>query len=87
PAFEAPLPGQPLHARLMELTRLHVGAEQDFALNPSLAPAEVPAARLAAGGEGGGARLGWTSWLGGDERRKGRGAEPVFGPDAAARLA
>ncbi len=86
-AFEALLPGQPLHARLMELTRLHVGAEQDFALNPSLAPAEVPAARLAAGGEGGGARLGWTSWLGGGERRKGRGAEPVFRPDAAARLA
>ena len=73
------LPGRPLHARLMELTRLHVGAEQGFALNPSLAPAEVPALRLDAEG----ARLGWTSWLGGGEGRAGRGTEPVFGPDAA----
>jgi type VI secretion system protein ImpH len=79
PAFEALLPGRPLHARLMELTRLHVGAEQGFALNPSLAPAEVPALRLDAEG----ARLGWTSWLGGGEGRAGRGTEPVFGPDAA----
>lgn len=78
-AFEALLPGRPLHARLMELTRLHVGAEQDFALNPSLAPAEVPPLRL----DGRSARLGWTSWLGGGEGRPGRGTEPVFGPEAA----
>lgn len=80
-AFEALLPGRPLHARLVELTRLHVGAEQDFALNPSLRPAEVPPLDL--GGEG--ARLGWTSWLGGGANRPGRGTEPMFGPDAARR--
>lgn len=60
--FEALLPGTPLHARLVELTRLHVGPEQDFAFNPTLAANEVPALRLAAAPEGA-ARLGWTSWL------------------------
>ncbi|MGK7867403.1 type VI secretion system baseplate subunit TssG [Falsiroseomonas sp. E2-1-a20] len=56
--FEALLPGAPLHGRLVELTRLQVGLEQDFALNPVLAAAEVPPLKL-----GGGARLGWTGWL------------------------
>ncbi len=60
--FEALLPGTPLHTRLVELTRLHVGLEQDFAFNPTLIAAEVPPMRL--GGQGAGsARLGWTSWL------------------------
>jgi len=60
--FEALLPGTPLHTRLVELIRLHVGPEQDFAFNPALAAAEVPPLRLAAGTDGAG-RLGWTSWL------------------------
>jgi type VI secretion system protein ImpH len=60
--FEALLPGTPLHTRLVELIRLHVGPEQDFAFNPALAPAEVPPLRLGAG-DTGCARLGWTSWL------------------------
>jgi type VI secretion system protein ImpH len=60
--FKALLPGTPLHTRLVELTRLHVGPEQDFAFNPSLAAAEVPSLRLGAG-DAATARLGWTSWL------------------------
>lgn len=60
--FEALLPGTPLHTRLVELTRLHVGPEQDFAFNPTLAAADVPPLQLAAA-ESGAARLGWTSWL------------------------
>lgn len=60
--FEALLPGTPLHRRLVELIRLHVGPEQDFAFNPALAATEVPPLRLAAGSAGVG-RLGWTSWL------------------------
>lgn len=60
--FEALLPGMPLHTRLVDLTRLHVGPEQDFAFNPSLAAAEVPPLRLGAS-DSASARLGWTSWL------------------------
>jgi len=60
--FEALLPGTPQHKRLVELIRLHVGPEQDFAFNPALAAAEVPPLRLSASGAGS-ARLGWTSWL------------------------
>ena len=60
--FEALLPGTPLHTRLVELTRLHVGPEQDFAFNPILAAPEVPALRLTAS-DSGSAQLGWTSWL------------------------
>jgi type VI secretion system protein ImpH len=60
--FEALLPGTPQHTRLVELIRLHVGPEQDFAFNPSLPAAEVPPLRLGAG-DAGSARLGWTSWL------------------------
>ena len=60
--FEALLPGTPLHTRLVELIRLHVGPEQDFAFNPALAAAEVPPLRLGAG-DTGSARLGWTGWL------------------------
>jgi type VI secretion system protein ImpH len=61
-AFEALLPGAPLHARLAELTRLQVGLEVDFAFNPVLAAAEVPPLQLGLPGPGA-ARLGWSSWL------------------------
>jgi type VI secretion system protein ImpH len=60
--FEALLPGTPQHTRLVELIRLHVGPEQEFAFNPALAAAEVPPLRLGVG-DAGCARLGWTSWL------------------------
>jgi len=35
----------------------------------ALAHGEVPAARLGRGRQGSGARLGWTSWLGGPAQR------------------
>ncbi len=58
--FQALLPGAPLHGRLVELVRLQLGLEQDFAFNPILAAQAVPP--LALGGLQG-ARLGWTSWM------------------------
>jgi type VI secretion system protein ImpH len=60
--FKALLPGAPLHIRLVELTRLHVGLEQDFSINPVLKAEEVPPLQLASSDEGA-AQLGWTSWL------------------------
>jgi type VI secretion system protein ImpH len=60
--FEKLLPGAPLHTRLVELTRLFVGPEVDFAFNPVLAAGEVPAMQLPKSGARP-ARLGWTSWL------------------------
>ena len=60
-AFEALLPGSPLHVRLVELVRLQIGLEHDFAINPILAAAEVPPLQIAALGAGA-ARLGWNSW-------------------------
>ena len=57
--FAALLPGRPLFERICGLTRLFVGPEQDFVLNPILAANAVPATKL---GEGGG-RLGLTSWM------------------------
>ena len=59
-AFAQLLPGSPLFDRLCGLTRLFVGPEQDFVLNPVLAAAAVPATKLGAGG----GRLGLTSWMG-----------------------
>ena len=57
--FASLLPGQPLFARVCGLTRLFVGPEQDFVLNPLLAAHAVPGASLGAHG----ALLGLTSWL------------------------
>jgi len=56
--FERLLPGRPLFERLCGLTRLFVGPEQDFALNPILAADAVPAASVGAAG----GRLGLTAW-------------------------
>jgi len=58
--FAELLPGRPLFERLCGLTRLFVGPEQDFVLNPVLAADAVPATKLGAGG----GRLGLTSWIG-----------------------
>lgn len=80
--FEALLPGTPLHTRLVELTRLLVGPEQDFAFNPSLAAAEVPPLRLGGSGQGG-ARLGWTSWLTTPRPRRQAPADAMLQPAAA----
>lgn len=82
--FEALLPGAPLHGRLVELTRLQVGLEVDFAFNPVLAAAEVPPLRL----EGrAGARLGWTSWLTAPHPRRADAAEATLSPIAPGRTA
>jgi type VI secretion system protein ImpH len=72
--FRSLLPGTPLHTRLVELTRLQTGLEQDFVFNPVLAADAVPPLRLglpptgqadtgASPSGAGAARLGWTSWL------------------------
>jgi type VI secretion system protein ImpH len=57
--FAELLPGRPLFDRLCGLTRLFVGPEQDFVLNPILAADAVPATKLGVGG----GRLGLTSWM------------------------
>lgn len=77
--FEALLPGKPLHTRLVELIRLHVGMEHDFVLNPVLAAAEVPPLRLGKGAIGL-ARLGWTSWLTMPRPRRHPAAEAMLQP-------
>ncbi len=78
-AFKALLPGAALHARLVELTRLQVGLEEEFAFNPVLAGPEVPALQL--GGLGTGtAQLGWTSWLTAPRPRTQPAADAVLRP-------
>ncbi len=77
-AFEALLPGRPLHTRIVELTRLHVGLEQDFALNPVLAAAQVPP--LQASGR---ACLGQTSWLTNTRPRRTDAHEAILRPVAS----
>jgi type VI secretion system protein ImpH len=70
--FAALLPGRGLHARVAALTRLAIGLDTGFVLNPVLRAAEIPAARL------GEAALGWDSWLATPRRRLADGAEPRF---------
>lgn len=65
-SFARLLPGQPLFEQICGLTRLFVGPEQDFVLNPILAADAVPATHTGAGG----GRLGLTSWMGASKPRK-----------------
>jgi type VI secretion system protein ImpH len=74
--FERLLPGKPLFERLCGLTRLFVGPEQDFVINPILAAAAVPAARI---GPGGG-RLGLTAWMGRSTPRRAPAADAFLRP-------
>ena len=60
--FKRRLPGTALHTRLVELTRLHVGMELDFAFNLVLEGPEVPPLELMPPSASA-PRLGWTSWL------------------------
>ncbi len=76
-AFTGLLPGRPLFARLCDLTRLFVGPEQEFVLNPILLPASVPATVL--GGASGG-RLGLTSWMGRSSPRRTPAADAFLRP-------
>ena len=75
------LPGRPLHRRVAELTRLFLGPEMEFVLNPVLRAADVPDASLGAAGAGG-ARLGWTSWLGAAGPRRKDADDAVLAPAA-----
>lgn len=77
--FKALLPGTRLHTRLVELTRLHVGPEQDFALNPTLAADEVPALQLGLGNSKF-TQLGWTSWLATPRVRRQPAGEALLQP-------
>lgn len=76
--FAMLLPGRPLHARIVALTRLLVGPDTGFAIAPVLQAPAIGPLQLGAGG----GRLGWTSWLSlpaGRTRRR-DGTEPCFEP-------
>lgn len=77
-SFDRLLPGRPLFERICGLTRLFVGPEQDFALNPVLAPDAVPATKLGAG-QG---RLGLTTWMGMPKARSAPAREAMLRPTA-----
>jgi len=68
-AFDALLPPFPRHRALASVARLHVGASLDLRLRLRLNGGELPALRLGVPQDGApGARLGWTTWLGGRPR-------------------
>lgn len=62
--YEAFLPGGAQIKRLVALMRHYLGFELDWDVRLTLAANAVPGASL-----GGGARLGWTTWLGGPTRQ------------------
>jgi type VI secretion system protein ImpH len=77
--FKSLLPDASRHRRLVELTQLHVGLEEDFAFNPILLPTEVPPLQLGAPGAGQ-AQLGWTSWLTASKPRSRPASQAVLRP-------
>ncbi len=79
--FEALLPGTAMHQRLVELIRLHVGSDQDFAFNPALHAAAVPALQLGAGPSAS-TRLGWTSWLTSPHTRQRPARQAILQPQS-----
>ncbi len=80
--FRSLLPGTRRFKRLVELTRLQAGLEQEFVLNPILAADQVPPMRLG-GVDDGGARLGWTSWLHSPRPRRKPATEAQLNPYSA----
>ena len=74
--FDALLPGRALHGRIVALTRLVVGLDTGFAINPVLAAEDVPALTLSTGDEAG--RLGWVSWTSMTQARRGNSSEAMF---------
>lgn len=74
--FERLLPNQRDLAVLVSLVRAFLGAETGFAINPVLAAAEVPGARLDAAAAP--ALLGWNTWLPTSAPRERAGSEPLF---------
>ncbi|MCE8018512.1 type VI secretion system baseplate subunit TssG [Halomonas sp. MCCC 1A11036] len=67
------LPGQPDHARLVELTRFYLGVELDFELELELEAGQISAARL---GGADGVALGRLGWLG--TRAHARNGHAIF---------
>jgi len=63
--FLGMLPGADWLRRIGDLARLYVGPTIDIRIRPTLAAAQVPGTRLAAGRDDAGppALLGWTTWL------------------------
>lgn len=59
--FETLLPNNSLLISLVSLIRAYVGLELDFMVNLIIKESEIPPLTL--GGQSGGTRLGWTSWL------------------------
>ncbi len=78
--FRRMLPGTAFFRRLVELTRLQSGLEQDFAFNPVLAADAVPPLRLGLQADGSGAQLGWTSWLNAPRARQHSAGETLLHP-------
>ena len=74
--FDALLPGTPGWQRVTQLARLFVGQDTAFAVNLVLRKEEVPAAATGAGG----ARLGWTSWMGASKPRARDARDALFEP-------
>ena len=60
PGFESMLPDRDLLRRVTSLVRAYLGFETDFAVNPILAAASVPALEIKTATP---PRLGWNSWL------------------------
>ena len=80
--FNRLLPGSDLHRRIVELTRLKIGLEQDFAINPRLAASQVPPLQLVPG-PAGAARLGWISWLTSPRARTRDASDALLRPSAS----
>ncbi|WP_159349158.1 type VI secretion system baseplate subunit TssG [Roseomonas harenae] len=76
-AFEALQPGTSTFRRICDLTRLHVGPEIDFAVNPVLAAGAVPPLRM------GQARLGRTGWITASRPRLRDAADAMLRPEVA----
>ncbi len=74
--FAALLPDQALLRQLVGLTRVFLGFETGFAINPVLALGAIPALRLAGDGEKR-VRLGWNSWIPSTTRTQ-DGTEAIF---------
>jgi type VI secretion system protein ImpH len=75
PGFEAMLPDRDLLQRITALTRAFLGFETDFAVNPILAAASVPALEVSAATP---PRLGWNSWLPTTGTRRHDATEALF---------
>ena len=77
--YEALLPDQPGHAKLVDLVRFATRGELDFEIQLLLVREAAPALRLGAGGDARG-RLGWSAWLAPDGAAGAPRGDAVFAP-------